>query len=341
VESAPTSARPIISIQYLRAFAAMLVVVHHARNPEPWLYNPMVGIQFAAHGVDIFFVISGFIMYTAARDEPVTTFVWRRIWRVIPLYWLATLAVVAIGLVSGEEFSRLNLVRSLVLIPFENPTYAGKIWPLLVPGWTLMYEMFFYAIFGLALTTGRVVIVATAMVVGLVVIGLLVSPTGAAAVTYTSPLMIEFVIGLWLGVAFRYLRFPGLWALLLIGIVALPVLEMAKFPSVLQGLFPAVLIVTGALALEQRIRVPNIGLGKLLGDASYSIYLSHTLIMIGSNKVIEQLPLVGPLQFAAMIGATAVLAALGGVAVFRWIERPLIAAGRSLDPTRARRLSPF
>jgi exopolysaccharide production protein ExoZ len=341
VENCSTSAPPIISIQYLRAFAALLVVLHHARNPEPWLYNPIAEFQFASRGVDIFFIISGFIMYTAARDEQVATFGWRRIWRVIPLYWLATLAVVGIGLASGSGFSRLNIARSLALIPFENPTFSGKVWPVLVPGWTLTFEMFFYAIFALGLTARRVVGLSTVIVLGLVGIGLLISPTGAAAVTFTSPLMIEFAIGLWLGVAYRHLRFPALWPLLPVGIVLLPMAEFAGLPSILPGLVPAVSIVTGALALEQRIQVPRFATGKLLGDASYSIYLSHTIIMIGSTKIIEQLPLTGPVQFATMIGTTMLVAALGGVAVYRWIERPLIAAGRTLDPTRVRQHVPF
>jgi exopolysaccharide production protein ExoZ len=341
VKKAPIPSTPIVSIQYLRAFAALLVVLHHARNPQLWLYNPMADNVFAARGVDIFFVISGFIMYTAARDEPVATFAWRRFWRVIPLYWLATLTWVGIGLALGTGFSRLNVARSLALIPFKNPSFEGHIWPVLVPGWTLMYEMFFYAIFALALISGRLVGATTAIVLGLVAVGLLFSPTGAAGVTYTSPLMIEFVVGIWLGVAFRRLRFPVLWPLLPAGIVALPFADLAKFYAMPPGLIPAALIVAGALALEQRIQVPRIATGKLLGDASYSIYLFHTIIKIGSDKFVEALPLAGPVQFAAMITVTMVGTTLGGIAVYRWIERPLIAAGRRFDPTRVGKAVPL
>ena len=70
------------SVQYLRAVAALLVVLHHARSPKPWLFNPLEDFMGGTTGVDIFFVISGFIMFTAARSEQVGTFVWRRLVRV-------------------------------------------------------------------------------------------------------------------------------------------------------------------------------------------------------------------------------------------------------------------
>jgi exopolysaccharide production protein ExoZ len=79
------------SIQYLRAFAVLLVIFHHARNPKPWLHNALQSYTSGEAGVDIFFLISGFIMFTAARNEHYSDFLKRRVIRIMPMYWLATM----------------------------------------------------------------------------------------------------------------------------------------------------------------------------------------------------------------------------------------------------------
>jgi exopolysaccharide production protein ExoZ len=195
----------LISIQYLRGVAAMMVVFHHAMAAAPWLTATGVSIQAGARGVDIFFVISGFIMYSAARSQTVGEFVWRRCTRVIPLYWIATMAFLlyAVAVTKGRALSPETMAhvgQSLLFIPHWSLSDPSKAWPYLVPGWTLNYEMFFYGIFALGLATGRVVLLPTLTICALTMIGFVVAPTGAAAVTYTSPLMLEFLAGIWIAV---------------------------------------------------------------------------------------------------------------------------------------------
>ena len=98
------------SIQYLRAFAALAVVFHHARNPHSWLYPGLAGVGLGQSGVDLFFVISGFIMYVAARKLSVNEFVGRRLVRIVPLYWVATLLFVLLTVASRHSSTSPNCV---------------------------------------------------------------------------------------------------------------------------------------------------------------------------------------------------------------------------------------
>src|ERR1019366_2869669 len=140
-------------IQYLRGIAALMVVWHHGVGQLATLetYFPF---RFGTSGVDLFFVISGFIMVvtTAGRDVTPTEFIARRFVRVVPLYWVLTLALAATALVAPSLFrsvtlTAVSLIQSLLFIPHFSPSHAGMIWPVLVPGWTLNYEMFFYVVF--------------------------------------------------------------------------------------------------------------------------------------------------------------------------------------------------
>lgn len=326
VSGAPAKAQPLWWIQYLRGIAALMVVLHHARNPEPWLYNPLEGVNIGALGVDIFFVISGFIMYTAARDEPVFEFYKRRIIRVVPLYWLATLVPVADGLADGDGFWLGAFVRSLLFIPFYNGMYDGEIWPLLVPGWTLNYEMFFYLIFGLAIAVGQPVLLLTMVMGTLVATGYASRFENAALLTYTSPLLLEFVGGVWLGVAFRRFSFRGLAPLFPLGFAALLGGHWLELPRIVEAGLPAMLIVTGALGLEASGLGARSAIGKLVGDASYSIYLSHTLLIPPINWVFASLPLTGLAQFILYVGSVFAIATAGGIVIHWLVEKPLTRA---------------
>ncbi|PHP26094.1 hypothetical protein CJ301_18300 [Limimaricola cinnabarinus] len=136
----------------------------------------------------IFFVISGFVIMHACRDEPVRTFAVRRIIRVVPLYWLMTQAFYVLmlrsDLAAGTPLARLpELVASLLFIPHYHQGVPTEIWPLLVPGWTLNYEMFFFAVFGIGIAFGRPAHVAGAILLALVAAGVLLDLQDARLVT--------------------------------------------------------------------------------------------------------------------------------------------------------------
>lgn len=327
--TARPSGRPTwLSIQYLRAIAALLVVLHHARNPEPWLFNPFAGVSIGQAGVDIFFVISGFIMYAAARDETAGQFVYRRVVRVAPLYWLATIVSLAFfyrrQLLAFDPMLLTKLMASLLFVPHYNLLHPTEIWPVLVPGWTLNYEMFFYAVFALALLSRKLVPVVIGLIGLAVAAGLFLRSPDALWRTYTDPILLDFAFGLL--IARFYPAHASRWLVVLLPLGVL-LLLLTPLPGLWRALtwgVPAALIVMGALALEAGGSLPRLAGLKSIGDSSYSIYLVHPMVITVVDRVVEKLPVGGLLQFGLLLAAAFSGSVLAGMAIHRWVERPLL-----------------
>jgi exopolysaccharide production protein ExoZ len=320
------ASRELLSIQYLRAVAAIAVLVFHAAQRAGTGFGP------GAAGVDIFFVISGFIMWVISARRPPTpvVFLVRRAVRIVPLYWLVTLGVAATAIFVPSLFPHMkptigHIARSIFFIPHADPD--GDIAPLIVPGWTLNYEIFFYLAFALSLTlAGKQRIRAlTAMLGALVVAGLVLHPTTPVLSTYTDPLLLEFLAGVWLGKAWidglRLHPAFGIAAMAL-GLaiyagVAFAAIDVAPIRLFAWGA-PAFLIVAGAIALEP---VREWKLPKFLGDASYSIYLVHGLALAFCMHILAALRL-------ETLPIVLIVCVLGGIAVgsacYWFIERPLL-----------------
>ncbi len=139
-------------MQILRGLAAVLVVLHHFNQMLPW---PNVGLVLFGYdgdsGVDIFFLISGFVMVRSTEKPEHArpgAFVVRRFFRVVPLAEICTLLYFL--LLWGKPTLNV-LLRSLCFIPLlpSDPPKFG--WSLVPQMWTLSYEIVFYALFGLAL----------------------------------------------------------------------------------------------------------------------------------------------------------------------------------------------
>jgi exopolysaccharide production protein ExoZ len=325
----PAPQRVLLSVQYLRAAAALLVVFHHARNPAKWLDNPITWFNAGAAGVDIFFVISGFIMLTAAGDEPIWEFYRRRILRIVPLYWLATGVVLLIWFFDHHVVAKSDILRSLLFIPYYNRMPTPQIWPLLVPGWTLNYEMFFYLIFGFALRTRRILMTTTAIIVPLVLLGFVVHFRNAIFETYTSQLMLEFLAGVYVAQLFRTTSFQALKFMLPLGFGLLLASDLIKLPHTFGIGVPAVMILVGALAFERTERnsvggVRRYALPKLLGDASYAIYLFHTILLASVTTLVRSSGLAGITEFMAYVGLCIFSAIAVGIIVHKLVERPLL-----------------
>jgi exopolysaccharide production protein ExoZ len=311
-----------ISVQYLRAIAALLVVLHHARNPQPWLFNPLENFFGGTTGVDIFFVISGFIMFTAARNEQVGTFLWRRLVRVAPLYWIATLLMLALAVKAGEALTAegfAHVVKSALFIPHFSVKFPDQVWPYYIPGWTLNYEMFFYALFAIGIAVGRPLVATTCIIASLVALGLAVQPESPVGIIYTNLLLLEFLAGVWIGyVQWKHGFRPLSGVLLPTGFVAILMVGEDVIP---RGLAAAAIVI-GAVSLERVI--PRLRLLKALGDASYAIYLFHVPALFLATAFVRRLPLQGWLQFAVMIAVCMGLSMLVGIAVRKFVEQPLL-----------------
>lgn len=325
-------------------------------------------VMWGAAGVDVFFVISGFIMVHTNRDlsRSAAQFWLDRIIRIVPLYWLLTLLLVVI-LQTGAAPAGLHkadagdILSSLFFIPDIRADGAPE--PVLSLGWTLNYEMFFYAIFGLTLflrSMALSVLVLALLFSALAVAGLAVPGLASdvhAVRFYTHPIMLEFVAGAALALAFGrgWLsnwpapRVAG-WALAVAGAGAILATELV--PAGVEQVWtwrvlfygaPALLIVAGVLVLHEA-GVRSRGQAWLaLGAASYSIYLIHPLVMhpvavlmgkAGRHPVVaswlDAIP-GGQLPWhwaVAVVVACVLSATLAGFLLYRLVEVPVQAAIR-------------
>jgi exopolysaccharide production protein ExoZ len=347
---------PLFSLQYLRGVAALMVVLVHLQ-----LQLGRVGYQGAwpdwtAAGVDIFFVLSGFLMWhtTAGRNQSPLEFWRRRIARIVPLYWLLTslvvlVLVVAPRLMQSVRLDWVNVVASYFFI--FTPASSGRLEPVLVVGWTLNYEMLFYLVYGAALALpARWRFGATALViVALVAVDYPAFGRSGVQAVRGSSLMLEFVFGMAVAAAWRWFARPGAgtaanlgagWALLLGGFLAMPLAGglWPDLPPAIAGGLPATAIVCGALWLERCGALPRLPALRWLGDLSFSLYLSHPIVLSAFTQLWMRAGLNRLPGGSAWFGVAAVLACLlVGWAVYRLAELPLT---RRFNAYTGARLSP-
>lgn len=337
-----TTSSDIISIQYLRAVAALLIVYQHAREFVPEHFARLKFFNGEC-GIDIFFVISGFIMTVTAAGAAPRDFLLRRLTRIVPLYWFFSVLAVALFFVARPwagniEVTVQTLVMSLLFIPHENLTHPGKIWPILPQGWTLMYEMFFYITFALLLSLPvhkRIIAIGLGYL-GLVGLGVLLPHTNIPLVyVLTNPILLEFVSGMVVGHLYlrrRELPFLMGAALLVTGTGWLVVECFSEAPRLSVRGVTAFMIVLGAVSMESQRGMLKIGFLRLLGDSSYSIYLSHLFVLqmftaAWSAAGFSHSGNTSALAYAAC--SMAFSAWVGGL-VYRSIERPMLRASRKL-----------
>ncbi|RIQ13049.1 acyltransferase [Bordetella avium] len=331
----------IFTIQYLRSMAAMRVVaVHLYPQLERMGYNGY-WLQWLASGVDIFFVLSGFLMWvtTCNKNIGVWDFYRRRIVRIVPLYWVLTSVAVAVMLIApqllqSKSFDLLNVVSSYFFFMTPNP--QGLVEPVLTVGWTLNYEMMFYVIFGIALlmpTTWRFATV-TVVFLSMSMVGWFFVDTSAPSVlaSYTSDIVLEFVLGMGIGVWFTRSDKRGSarlgWMLIIGGLSVIALLSVIAPPGtsrlLVQGV-PAAAIVMGAILLDRFNVLPRVSWLHKLGDASYSIYLSHAFVLSALSQVWRKLHLDAlPGGWVGFCVVGMLMSTVVGILVYHWLERPLI-----------------
>lgn len=339
----------VVTIQYLRAVAAALIVFQHAMGIPAFIYYTA---HFGTVGVDLFFMISGFIMWTTTQGNTrgPGAFWLARIIRIVPLYWLFTAAYVVAALVTPASFFSLKLdamhiVKSFLFIPAEHPN-LGLPAPVFTLGWTLNYEAFFYLFFGLCLLVPRLWVrfgILVAIFCALVAFGAWFQPRGPVLSSYVDPIMLEFLSGMVLAILSPYLGRCGavLGAVLVVagtlwvGIVYANDMVLSRLIS---HAIPSIMLVTGALMLEPWARAYPSRLGLLLGDASYSIYLIHPFAQRAFLLLLIQTVGLAGISATFYIFAAFFLAMLAGVICYLVLERRVLAIGRRivrrLQPTR-------
>ncbi|GEO99236.1 acyltransferase family protein [Methylobacterium haplocladii] len=359
----------LVLVQALRAFAALLVVVHHAQFETAALairtnlaFRPSTLLPWPV-GVDVFFVISGFIIVYASaslygRPGGRRRFLAHRVARLVPLYWLLSAAYLAValavpGLLTGEAgasgLDPASIAASFLFWPMLRPD--GTALPLYGLGWTLNCEMFFYAVFAIGIGWGRRAAVAWLVAaLGLLVLSRAAFPDMPMPLAFwTSPIILEFAFGAALGLAraegFRIglpvramLCAGGLTLLMLV-----PEPSLALHPFV-YGIPSALLVAAAALGHDPASSgddSPSLSVraAAALGDASYALYLVHPFVLRGTREALVRSGL-GPVLGAwPSLGLMIGLAVLVSLAVYRLVERPLTRrARRLLDPGPRERL---
>ena len=330
------------SIDILRAVAATSVMLYHLVNAEQIHGGGEVVLGGIAHigywGVDMFFVISGFIMAQTTQDKfgrsgAAADFIVRRAVRIVPLYWACTFALAALVAVRPSlidpSLQQAGLLASLLFLPQPIP-------PLLAVGWTLNFEMFFYAVTAacLLLATYRSAPWILALWAFAAALHTL-QPSGREFLGFAlNPMIIEFVLGFCAQRALHHLNGrAGAYVLLagLAGVVAAHAYALQRTDHghtaamrVLLFALPATLIVLGVSVLERAKMLKASAGWKRLGDASYALYLTHLFVMTLGARAASSLGLSGtPARNAALLAACVVLCWLVADQVHRRLEAPV------------------
>ena len=337
--------RPLLTnIQLLRFFAAAAVLVGHAGDlfmpgNAAWRAIPWSG------GVDIFFVISGFVMtylthgHFGMSGAP-RSFLIRRIIRIVPPYWLFTTLMIATVMLFGEHVrntsvNATSIPTSYFFIPW--PRADGELNPILSQGWTLNYEAFFYVAFAFALFVRRGLLWLAAAFLLMAIAYPWVPASLFVLKFWTNPIILEFLGGVGLGLIFL----PGV-RLPLWGSVVLAALAVALFvwsEPVAAGAFrrlvhvgvPALMLCASlALAPEPSTIGPIRRALVIGGDSSYTLYLSHTFSLNAALIAWQQSSLDMP---AVAMSAAVCVAVAAAVVIYHWIERPMTDALHSAAGT--------
>jgi peptidoglycan/LPS O-acetylase OafA/YrhL len=280
----------LLNVQVLRAYGALAVAYYHTG------YVIGVARPIGSFGVAIFFVISGFIMAMLCDTNP-QHFLSRRIARIVPLYWLLTLAVTALAVVApnllgSTSVNSFALLKSLFFIPYRT---RDAFFPVLFLGWSLNYEMYFYLLIAVALFLHKRAAAFLAGVAMCAVFFLIRALHFTGAVTfYAQPIVFEFVAGLFCYYVFRSspvrsiraIRWPLVFAVLAAALCMIAASAYANGTTALSlvGLASTVLVLSSVLLdkINFSLRWPFL---LLLGDASYVIYLMHPYCQQFINKL--------------------------------------------------------
>lgn len=327
------------AIQLLRGIAALMVVFHHARNPVSGIYDPIPQLLSMQSGVDIFFVISGFIMFTAAKNENWKEFIIKRAIRIAPLYWIANAAkFVTMGIKIINSNYLIYVFLSVLFIPVYSNQHPEYIWPFLTPGWSLNFEILFYSVFALGLYFGKLEFTVFMIMAILITSGQFYHGHNAAIITYTSPIIIEFCLGACIAQYRHNINGPiwyvmapiGFGAILYAnGIFTIDSGNFTGFSRLLYFGIPATLIVGSFVSYEKFAQ--NFSGAKYveyIGNASYAIYLFQEYSINIAEKMIRHFPLTGNVQFIATMLLTMGTATGIGLAAHAYLEKPVLRLAR-------------
>ncbi|WP_322047795.1 acyltransferase [Paraburkholderia sp. J67] len=278
----------LFSIQYMRGLAAIFVLIYHASHKQVQIAGFGNEWSFGASGVDLFFIISGFIMchVTAHKNIAPREFLVARCTRILPLYWSLSLFALAVYLIEpgmiNSSGGTTTILNSFTLIPTGDKF-------LIQNGWTLSYEFLFYFIFSASLLKwceNRLLFVTITMTC-FTAVGDFLHPTNPTLQFVTSKMLLEFLMGIVAHIYIKSERNNSKFSvfLIVIGIAIMTLGSLSASPNqrvVWYGL-PYALLFSGLVSLENTVKFVSTSLigraMRIIGDASYSIYLSHPFVL--------------------------------------------------------------
>jgi exopolysaccharide production protein ExoZ len=355
IEGARTPQNGILpGIQYLRGFAAILVVIWHANwlisFPSAYGSSPFQLAETGLFGVAIFFVISGFIIAIVSLGPhriSIGEYFIRRFVRIIPFMWVCIVGYNLLSLAGTEKLDIIPALRAMVLWPI------GDLRPHIV--WTLRHEVLFYILFALTMLRSRPLpwLLAVWFFAPLFWYGAthLLSPhllqpdTTIYAliefVAYGNIMMpnLQFGAGFGLGLLWlnsnRLMRpqFPFAF-IVTIGLTVISTLivgaalsEDNELRALYWTLFATLTVWLGIVSFDRPGLLHSFGM--LLGNASYSIYLTHTVVVVVLMQASGHLH--NPLPAKLFLASAVISSVATGIIVHWYVEQPLIGYCRKLQ----------
>lgn len=328
----------IISVQYMRAIAALLVVLTHiAWKGTQFSNNPMSWFHIGECGVDLFFIISGYIMCHTVCNKKlnITEFLKARLIRIIPLYWVLSILALFIYLVFPSRINTSGGVTDVFSSFFLTPS-DGKY--LIQNGWTLSYEFYFYMIFSLGIWVGgKSSFFLPAIVLLLLVVSGFVTDSSDLYFTFiTNPLLLEFLLGMFIFMynkCFLFNRFTSI--VLIASSIAFVVFinSLGGVAGISEGggnrvIFygvPCFLFFLGLMNVESRFILykKNLFCDLMIsiGNSSYSIYLIHPFVLASLSIFLHK---IGLSSYGSIFVMVLLLSSiLIGLICHRFLEKPL------------------
>lgn len=332
--------RKLQNLQILRGISALLVCCFHARKflNGDIEFGEILFIN-GSIGVPIFFIISGFIMVYTTKELPsdafknVKDFLFKRIIRVIPLYYILTILFLLIT--NSENFINDGIIRVLKVFLFI-PT--GNYPPLYV-GWTLNYEMFFYATFGISLMfkNKRYVFLYSIFAILIFIIPLfnngfisLNSKSGHDVKTYlelmSHPILLQFLLGVFIGNILP--KFSLSDSIIKLGVFLTTLLFCLYYFNIFKFVFSDLIIcgllVFSIILLDQsNVKFTKPRLLIYFGDISYSIYLVHPIIILFLPRLFAKIGLIQLVESKLFFLIILIFTILSSAILYKLIEKRL------------------
>lgn len=338
----------ILRLQIGRACAATSVVIVHTLHEAQKLDNISPSLTWLfkyvpfGSGVDVFFAISGFFMYYISKDKlsektyPLKFFENRFI-RIAPIYWFYTTVMVMILIALPSQFDTATLnyaqiIRSYIFLPGLSAANGD---PILALGWTLNLEMFFYAVFAIFILLFRSrapIFTALFLIVFALSHGLFID-TIYILEFWSKPIILNFAVGMGLAALYsrgaRLTRPMGIVAitasiLLFLGLTHINLDAWGDYRDIPFGV-AACLFVAGMGLVPDAPRQGPLGRSAVLvGDASYTLYLSHPFILTATFILCQRLPILRAGGGWIYVLGTVALCVLASIIGYFLLERPMV-----------------